>query len=264
MTLARGRFTRVRYPVSPVEGRVPAHDGSYGWSVRSTAAVTPARTGLAALVAAALAALAVAGSADGGARAWNAYLAPAGACEGAADVSASASTQIRAVTCLVNWARSQDRRSQLVQSPALVRAAALKGHGVASCLQFSHTPCGDEFTETIRRAGYRYSSAGENLYAGPWGRVTARDVVAAWLKSSGHRANILRPGFRHVGAAPVRAKGLLGQGVSVVWTADIRVTAVAGSRSRKDSRGESGNAFSCATRAISTTCARRFAATSSV
>lgn len=219
MTLVRGRFTTPRHPASPDEGRAGHRDRSYRWSVHLAAASTPARDGLVGLLAATLAALAFAGSANGGERAGSAYLAPVSACPGSADPGAPAPAQIRSVTCLVNWARAQDGRSRLTLSSALTRAAAIKGRGVANCLQFSHTPCGGSFTESIDRAGYRYSSVAENLYAGPWGRVSARAVVSAWLKSSGHRANILRPGYRHVGAAPVRAEGLLGNGVSVVWTA---------------------------------------------
>ncbi len=218
MTLTRGRFTSPRHPASPDEGRAGHRDRSYRWSVHVAAASTPARNGFVALLAA-LAVLAFASSANGGESGWNAYLAPTSACPGSADAGASAPAQIRSVTCLVNYARAQGGRSRLEQSPALTRAAAIKGRGVANCMQFSHTPCGGAFTESIDRAGYRYSSVAENLYAGPWGRVSARDVVSAWLKSSGHRANILRQGYRHVGAAPVRAKGLLGNGVSVVWTA---------------------------------------------
>ena len=183
------------------------------------AASTPARNGLVGLLAATFAALAFASSANGGEHAGSAYLAPVSACPGSADPGAPARAQIRSVTCLVNWARTQDGHSRLALSSALTRAAAIKGRGVANCLQFSHTPCGGSFTESIERAGYRYSSVAENLYAGPWGRVSARTVVSAWLRSSGHRENILRPGYRHVGAAPVRAEGLLGNGVSVVWTA---------------------------------------------
>jgi uncharacterized protein YkwD len=192
---------------------------SYRLPVRSATAVTPARHGLVALFLVLLAALVVVGSADGGARGLSAYLAPAGACKGAANPRASVDVQIDAVTCLMNYARSQDRRSRLATSPALERAAVLKGRGVASCNDFSHTPCGQDFTAPVRRAGYRYRSFGENLYAGPWGRVSPREVVTAWLQSPGHRANMLAPGWRHVGAAPVRANGLLGNRVSVVWTA---------------------------------------------
>ena len=219
MTLTRGRFTKVRHPASPDKGRVWPRGRPYRSSVASKAAVIRARNGSAALFAATLGLLVVTSSANGGERASSAYLAPAAACPGSADPRATAATQIRAVTCLVNYARAQDRRSRLAPSPALTRASALKGRGVASCGDFSHTPCGADFTASARRAGYRYSSLGENLYAGPWGQTSAREVVSAWLASPGHRANILGPTFRHVGAAPVRANGLLGSGVYVVWTA---------------------------------------------
>jgi len=172
-----------------------------------------------ATVVASLAAFLVAGRADGAGRAWSAYLAPSGACRAADDAAAAPGVQARAITCLVNWARAQDRRGKLTQRAALQRAAALKGKEVASCGQFSHTPCGTDVTAAVRAAGYRYSSFGENLFAGTWGQVSARDVLAAWLQSPLHKANVLHPSFRDFGAAPARAPGLLGDGDAVVWTA---------------------------------------------
>jgi uncharacterized protein YkwD len=157
--------------------------------------------------------------ADGANRAWSAYLAPTAACAASDDPAAGAAVQARAITCLVNWARARDRRGRLTQRPALRRAAVLKGARVASCVQFSHTPCGTSITEAVRAAGYRYSSFGENLFAGTWGEVSAHDVVRAWLQSPPHRANLLHPGFRDLGTAPTRAPGLLGDADAVVWTA---------------------------------------------
>lgn len=173
-------------------------------------------TGLAALLAVALV---VAGRADGAGTAWNAYLAPTSACSSADDSAAPAAVQVRAVTCLVNWARTHDSRTRLVRRPALQLAATLKGERVASCGQFSHTPCGSAATAAVHAAGYRYATFGENLFAGTWGQVSARDVVSAWLQSPEHRANILGPRFKDLGAAPVRAHGLLDGGDAVVWTA---------------------------------------------
>ena len=182
-------------------------------------AAAPVRLALAAAVFASLAAFLVVGQAKGASRAWSAYLAPTGACTAANDPAAAPAVQARAISCLVNWARVQDRRGRLKQRSALTRAAALKGQGVASCGQFSHTPCGSNFTAAVHASGYRYSTFGENLFAGMWGQVSARDVVSSWLSSPPHRANILETSFRHVGAAPVRAPGLLGDGDAVVWTA---------------------------------------------
>lgn len=183
------------------------------------ATAAPVRLALIATVVASLAAALVVGHADGAGRTWSAYLAPVGACKAADDAGASPTVQARAISCLVNWARTQDRQVPLTPRLALRRASALKGRGVASCGQFSHTPCGTDLTAAVRAAGYRYSTFGENLFAGTWDQVTARDVVAAWLQSPPHRANVLEPSFRDVGAARARAAGLLGDDDAVVWTA---------------------------------------------
>ena len=94
-----------------------------------------------------------------------------------------------------------------------------QGPGVASCQQFSHTPCGSQLTAAVERSGYRYASFGENLFAGSWGHVTPRDVVSAWLHSPAHRAILLSPAFRHRRRGPCTGQGLLGDANAVVWTA---------------------------------------------
>jgi uncharacterized protein YkwD len=182
-------------------------------------AAAPSRILAPVLAAAAILAFLLAGTADGAGRSWNAYLAPTGVCRAADDASAPVAVQVRAVSCLVNWARVQDQRSRLLRRSALQRAAVLKGEQVASCGQFSHTPCGAPVTAGVNAAGYRYATFGENLFAGTWGKVSPRDVVSAWLQSPPHRANVLGGQFRHVGAAPVRADGLRDGADAVVWTA---------------------------------------------
>ena len=180
-------------------------------------AAAPVRFCVAAFLAIALSGLA--GTAGGAGRSWNAYLAPVSACEGSTDRTASFRTQQRAVTCLVNWARARHRQGRLSPSHSLQRAAALKGRGVASCRQISHTPCGSDAAEPMRRSGYEYTRFGENLYVGELASASAREVVSAWLESPAHRANILHPGFRDVGAALVRADGVFYDGPAVVWIA---------------------------------------------
>lgn len=193
-------------------------DPSYGLRVASASAAVPVRLCLAAFVAV-LAAFVVASSAYGAPRGWTSYLAPSGACQGADDPRASAAVQSRAITCLVNWARRRDRRVALSSPAKLQRAAALKGRVLVACEQFSHTPCGKDATASLRAAGYEYGWFGENLFVGPWGEVTARSVVSSWLQSPLHRANVLRPGFRHLGAARVQTSGLFGDGKAAVWVA---------------------------------------------
>lgn len=221
MILARrGRFIQSRQAASPEEGTDVHREGSYGAQVASRTAAFPARTGITATLVATLAAFFLAaGPADGGARDASALLAPASACRNAADPAAGPEAQQRAVTCLINWARRQDRRTRLAPSRSLRTAAALKGQKVAACGQLSHTPCGTDVVGPLRESGYRYASFGENLYVGAWGVVSARDVVNAWLQSAGHRENMLRPYFRDVGVTFVRAQGIVNTGPEVVWVA---------------------------------------------
>ena len=181
-------------------------------------AAAPFRLVAPAFVAATILVFVLAGRAEGAERTWSAYLAPAGACAAADDAVAPAASQTRAIACLVNWARRQEGRAGLLRRSALRRAAELKGQSVASCGQFSHTPCGAPITSGVNASGYRYATFGENLFAAT-GSVTPRQVVTAWLNSPPHRANMLSGRFRHVGAAPVQASGLLGGADAVVWTA---------------------------------------------
>lgn len=203
--------------MSPEEGRDVPGDPSYRADVPPATAAAPARALLTATLLAIGAAFLFAGSADGGGRAWSAYLAPASACANATDRGAPTAVQRQAVTCLINWARRRDGRAKLAPSRPLTVAADLKGKKVASCGQFSHTPCGTDLTAPLKASGYPYASFGENLWVGSLGANSARDVVAAWLQSPGHRENILRPYFRDLGAAAVPAQGLLGSGAEVVW-----------------------------------------------
>jgi uncharacterized protein YkwD len=215
VSLTRGRITRARAREYPERGTAPMPVPDHGTAMASAAARVP--FSLITTLVAALAALALVGSADGGGSAWITYLAPARTCKGSTDPAASPGVQRRAVTCLVNWARAREGRRPLARSSSLQRAALLKGRGVASCGELSHTPCGSALTAPVRRSGYAYSSFAENLFAGSSGTYSARDVVAAWLRSSGHRANLLHPGFRHVGAALVPTRRISGYGVAVVW-----------------------------------------------
>lgn len=183
----------------------------------SSTAAALARLGLAMFLTVLVVASALVSTAGGAGRPWSAYLAPEGVCQRSTDRTAPLSVQQRAVRCLVNWVRMRHRQPRLSQSRPLHRAAALKGRGVVACREISHTPCGSDASATVRTAGYEYASFAENLYVGSLGAASAREVVLAWLQSPGHRENILRPGFRDVGTALVRADGVFYEGAAVVW-----------------------------------------------
>jgi uncharacterized protein YkwD len=79
--------------------------------------------------------------------------------------------------------------------PRLERAARSHSHTMISTGSFSH----GEFGSRLLRFDVGGRLAGENLAWGSGGAGSARAIVAAWLASPAHRANLLRPSFRRVG-----------------------------------------------------------------
>jgi uncharacterized protein YkwD len=95
------------------------------------------------------------------------------------------------VISLINTERGNAGLSPLSENEAL--DAAARGHSVDMAVNnfMSHTSSdGSSFSDRISRAGYSYGSIGENVAAG---QSSPADVVAAWMGSSGHKANILGP-----------------------------------------------------------------------
>ena len=64
---------------------------------------------------------------------------------------------------------------------------------------FSHTSTdGTDFDERMKRAGYDWQQAGENIAKG---QPTAQAVVLAWRNSQGHCKNLMNPRFEDMGVA---------------------------------------------------------------
>jgi uncharacterized protein YkwD len=96
---------------------------------------------------------------------------------------------------------------------------------------FEHVgPKGDTPVERMRSTGYIYSDRvgyeiGENIGWGTLWLATPRAVVAAWMASPDHRANILDPRFRDtaIGVSPHPPSSLAhGQG-GAIYTQDFGV-----------------------------------------
>ena len=111
---------------------------------------------------------------------------------------------------LVNEARSRPRacgRQQfaaarpLAWNESLAEAALAHSRDMASNDYFSHTdPAGNAVPQRASQAGYQWSHIGENIAAG---LGVPERVVAGWLASPGHCANIMAPEFAEMGAAYV-------------------------------------------------------------
>jgi uncharacterized protein YkwD len=115
-----------------------------------------------------------------------------------------------AVLCLVNRERANHGERPLVANPRLEQAAQAHTESMAFGDYCEHVgPGGDTPLSRMRAAGYIYSSrigyeVGENIGWGTLWKATPRAIVAAWMASPGHRANILDPRFRDtaIGVSP--------------------------------------------------------------
>ncbi len=106
-----------------------------------------------------------------------------------ASAQTSTATYQAQVLSLVNKHRRAAGCRDLVNNSALASAAQAHASDMARNNYFSHTSRnGTSFTTRITNAGYRYSRAAENIAAG---YRTPETVVAGWMQSPGHRANIL-------------------------------------------------------------------------
>ena len=149
------------------------------------------------------------------------------ACSGASlRPSPSNLTKVRSATlCLLNHERARHGLRKLRRQHALGRAAAGYARLMVHQGFFAHvSPTGSTMEQRIRRTSYlrgaRSWAIGENLAWGAGRRASAREIVAAWMHSPGHRANILNGTFTEIGiglapGAPSRARAAAGAGTFV-------------------------------------------------
>jgi uncharacterized protein YkwD len=112
-----------------------------------------------------------------------------------ATASAGLSQQESAVLREMNRVRAQQGLAQLRYEEHLQRAARSHTREMIASNVFTH----GAFGPRMQQFGVVASIAGENIAWGTGSRGTARAIVAGWLASPGHRANLLRPSFRLVG-----------------------------------------------------------------
>lgn len=106
------------------------------------------------------------------------------------------------VVALTNQARADNGLPPLTANPLLMAAAQKHADAMAANAFFDHTnpKTGAQPSDRVTAEGYRWSVVAENIAAGD---VTPADVVAGWLKSPGHRANILNKDVREIGVGYV-------------------------------------------------------------
>ena len=105
------------------------------------------------------------------------------------------------VLTAINAARAKAGCGPLHVNGKLVAAAKAHARAMAEQNFFGHAgKDGSRFSSRIARQGYSYRTAAENIAAG---QKSASQVVASWLKSPGHRRNILNCRMTETGIALV-------------------------------------------------------------
>ncbi|GGS58564.1 hypothetical protein GCM10010156_16540 [Planobispora rosea] len=107
------------------------------------------------------------------------------------------------VVRLTNIERQKGGCGPLKHDPQLNKAAHDHSATQAARNQMTHQfPGGPDFVQRIRNAGFTGGSAfAENV---AWNQRTPDAVVAAWMKSPGHRANIMNCKYNLIGAGMVK------------------------------------------------------------
>ena len=114
----------------------------------------------------------------------------------------------RATFCLLNNQRTSRGRRALERNRRLAQAARSHALDMVQRDYFSHTtPSGTSFVERILKQDYvdpgEGWTLGENLAWGSYQLATPRSIVRSWMRSPGHRANILNTRFREIGIGVV-------------------------------------------------------------
>ena len=106
----------------------------------------------------------------------------------------------------VNEARTQEGLAPLEWDSALAAAALDHCRRMAVEGEIAHRYANEpELVDRAASAGARFSLVEENIGMGP----TAARLHAEWMKSPGHRANLLNPQVNRVGIAVIAARGTL-------------------------------------------------------
>lgn len=101
------------------------------------------------------------------------------------------------VVTLTNAERTAAGLRPLAGDPRLTTAAQAHSDDMVARAFYSHTsPEGRQPWDRAAAAGCTHRGIGENIACG---QRSAAEVVRGWMDSPGHRANILKPDFTHIG-----------------------------------------------------------------
>src|SRR5262249_7581891 len=140
-----------------------------------------------------------------------------------AQLSLSQSAAQQSMLCLTNWARTKSGLPALQLNATLNAAGNSKLASDVECGQFSHTPCGNPFSDVFAAylsGGNGYPIA-ETISWGTGHYGTPRETMDGWLKSPGHRENILTAAFRDLGIGYIANQNFQGYSGATLWSQEF-------------------------------------------
>jgi uncharacterized protein YkwD len=116
----------------------------------------------------------------------------------------------------VNAARIQNGLTALPEHVRLSLAAITHARDMAENGFVGHDGSdGSNVGERVSRAGYAWTTVAENAAAG---QPTVQEVIRDWMKSPGHRENILNEDIREIGAGHISVPNFgTGQNYTHYW-----------------------------------------------
>lgn len=113
------------------------------------------------------------------------------------NAAVSAGIHADAVVAHTNAVRARTGRSALRVDPALAAAAQRRAEELVATGHFDHTrPDGAPFSTIVTESGYPFVRVGENLAID---FLNEQPLVAGWMASASHRANLLNTSHAHMG-----------------------------------------------------------------
>ena len=111
----------------------------------------------------------------------------------------------KSVLKLVNRIRRKHNRSPVRLNLKLTKVAQSHSKDMAKHRKMSHVGSdGSNLVQRIQRSGYKYRACAENIARG---QSSSREVMQSWIKSRGHRKNILSSKYSDIGIGIAYMRG---------------------------------------------------------
>jgi uncharacterized protein YkwD len=123
---------------------------------------------------------------------------------------------------LHNETREEQRLDPLCVDPTLQKAARAHSTDMVKKDYFGHNSReGKTSAERLKGLGYNWRATGENIAWGSGSYSEPKSRFEAWMKSDGHRKNILDRKYEEVGVGVVKGKLKKGGEEETVYTVDF-------------------------------------------